>query len=188
MKVIRADGKIDSMDLAFLEVVRERTGEDIQKCYQCQKCYLGCPVAPFMDISPNQINRMIQYGLKDRILESSTIWLCSACATCVTRCPNGIDTARVMDVLKQLAIEEGGKIKERPIAAFHSIFLSNIKRYGRLHELSMLGKLRLAAGDLLKDWKLGIRLLRKGKFKFLPSKIREIDEVQQIFERSRSRN
>ena len=145
------------------EYVTEKSGQDILACYHCRKCTAGCPVSAFMDVQPNVIHRMIQYDRKEEILRSSTIWLCAACETCGTRCPNDIDIARVMDVLKQLAVEEGVRSREKLVTAMHQSFLSGIRTRGRMHEISLIRDMRLRGGSYFKDIPLGIKMFRKGK-------------------------
>jgi heterodisulfide reductase subunit C len=50
---------------------------------------------------------MAQLGLKDRVLNSETLWLCAACFTCTDRCPQGVEVASVIRVLRNLAAEKG---------------------------------------------------------------------------------
>jgi heterodisulfide reductase subunit C len=50
---------------------------------------------------------MAQLGLKKRVLSSSTLWLCAACFTCTDRCPQGVEVASVIRVLRNLAAEKG---------------------------------------------------------------------------------
>ena len=50
---------------------------------------------------------MAQLGLKDRILNSDTLWLCAACYTCTDRCPQGVEVANVIRVFRNLATEKG---------------------------------------------------------------------------------
>ena len=47
----------------------------------------------------NQVMRALQMN-DERVLASKTIWLCSSCYTCTTRCPRGIDVTGVMDALR----------------------------------------------------------------------------------------
>ena len=93
------------------QAVLDKTGENVYLCYQCVKCSAGCPLAEYFDISPNQVMRAVQLGREDLVLNSRTIWLCASCQTCTTRCPQGIDLARIMDALKTIAVEEGIKPK-----------------------------------------------------------------------------
>ncbi len=184
METVRKDGTQDKIEPDFLGEIESRTGVSVRLCFQCQKCFAGCPVGQFMDIPPNRINRMIQYGLKDRILESSTIWLCASCETCLARCPNEIDLPKLMDTLKQLAIKEKKRITQKKISAFHSIFLSNIKKSGKLHEMSLIRSLKMRTGGLFKDLGLGIKLFFKGKLSLSSTKIKGVDEIKKIFDAS----
>lgn len=180
----------DYLDLAtdstdFLNIVNERSGQTIQRCYFCKKCASGCPVASFYDYLPYQIIRMAQFGMKNAILRSRTVWLCSTCGTCATRCPNDVDLVKVMDTLKEISIEEGAKAGQREIKLFHNLFLSSIRQFGRLHEASLLGFLKFKTGDLFKDLLLGMKLIKKGKIPLFPTKIEGISEIRELFKKSR---
>jgi len=50
---------------------------------------------------------MTQLGLKDRVLNSDTLWLCASCFTCTDRCPQDVEVASVIRVLRNLAAESG---------------------------------------------------------------------------------
>ena len=154
-------------------------------CYHCQKCVAGCPVAPFMDIQPNVIHRMLQYGQREEILKSATIWICAACETCGARCPNDIDIAKVNDALKQLAMKEGIKGEEKGMPAMHKAFLSGVEKRGRMHEVSLIRDLRMKTGGLFKDMKLGIKMFKLGKLSIFPEKVKHMDEVKRMFEKVR---
>lgn len=136
-----------------------------------------------MDILPHQIMRAIMLGLRDSVLSSSTIWLCASCQTCSTRCPNDIDIAGIMDVLRQIALAYGIKAKEPEVPIFHQTFLNSIKRHGRVFELGMMGTYKLKTRDLFSDAKLGIEMLKKGKFKLLPHRVRNLKEIKEIFKK-----
>ena len=168
----------------FHQQVKQVSGVSFDRCYQCLTCSLGCPVAFAMDYTPNQVIRMVQLGLKQRVLSSSTIWLCSACETCATRCPNEVDMVRVMDTLRQMALREGIKVKETNIPIFHRTFLNGIRRFGRQHELSMLLFLKLKTRDFFSDLTLGIKMFWKGKLKLFPPRDRSAKEVKAIFDKA----
>jgi heterodisulfide reductase subunit C len=90
------------------EISRMHGGEKLMRCFQCGTCTSDCPIARFSDTyRPRQIIRMAQLGLKDRVLNSDTLWLCAACFTCTDRCPQDVEVASVIRVLRNLAAEEG---------------------------------------------------------------------------------
>jgi len=165
----------------FLSEVTQASGEKIQACFQCQKCSAGCPIAYAMDILPNQILRRIQYGHRERVLSSKTIWICASCYTCSVRCPNNIDIAKIMDALRNLALRSGVEPGEKDIPVFHSVFLESIKSRGRVHELSLIFRLKSKTKDFLKDAGLGWKMFRRGKIRLLPSRSAGGKEIRQIF-------
>jgi len=57
--------------------------------------------------NPARIIRMALYGMKEEILKSSFIWLCSSCYTCQERCPQGVRITDFMTLLKNMAVKEG---------------------------------------------------------------------------------
>ena len=170
----------------FLEEVNSRIdGVPIQRCYHCRKCTAGCPVAFAMDYNPNTIIKMIQMGRRDEVLNSSTIWLCASCETCVTRCPNEVDIARMMDVVREMAIESGVRIKEKNILKFHEAFLSNVKMGGRINEPLMIVNYKLKSGDYFSDMALGISMFMKGKLSLLSPRTKDMKSVKKIFEETK---
>jgi heterodisulfide reductase subunit C len=90
------------------ELSKMHGGEKLLRCFQCGTCTSDCPVARFSDTyRPRQIIRMAQLGLRERVLNSDTLWLCAACFTCTDRCPQDVEVASVIRVLRNLAAEKG---------------------------------------------------------------------------------
>jgi heterodisulfide reductase subunit C2 len=161
--------------------------QKISTCYQCQKCTNGCPMTFAMDINPHQIMHSLQLGSVENVLNSDTIWVCASCETCTTRCPNEIDIARVMDALRQLSIKKGVKPAHKQVPIFHQSFLNNVKRLGRMHELSMALDYTLRSEGLKglsKQASLGLGMMRKGKMKLIPERLSAGKEVKDIFRKS----
>ena len=55
-----------------------------------------------MDYPPNAVIRLLQYGMLNEALSSSTIWVWVACNTCSMQCPMAIDIPALMDKLRHL--------------------------------------------------------------------------------------
>ena len=90
------------------EISAMHGGERLKQCFQCGTCTSDCPTARFSDsYRPRHIIRMAQLGLKDRVLSSSTLWLCAACFTCTDRCPQKVEVADVIRILRNSATERG---------------------------------------------------------------------------------
>jgi heterodisulfide reductase subunit C len=90
------------------EISKMPGGEKLKQCFQCGTCTSDCPIARFSDsYRPRQIIRMAQLGLKNRVLSSDTLWLCAACYTCTDRCPQDVEVASVIRILKNVAVQRG---------------------------------------------------------------------------------
>lgn len=154
---------------------------DVQTCFQCGRCSAGCPVADFFDLQPMEVVRLAAYGMEERLLNSSTIWLCASCDTCATRCPNAIDITGLMDVLRELALRKGITPAVPQVPAFHGSFMDSVKRWGRTYEIGMIGAYKLRSRDFTGDMKLGFSMFLKGKLNILPQGIDGKPEIREIF-------
>ena len=169
-------------NLAFIGQVSELSQQNVGRCYYCLRCTAGCPAAYAMDYAPAQMLRLVQLGQKEALLHSSAIWLCIGCETCGTRCPNEIHAGAVIDALRQMAVAEGVPAAERSVLKLHEAFLNSIRRFGRLHELSMLLEHKVTSRDLLSNLDMGVEMLVKGKIHPLPKRIQGMAEVKDLFE------
>jgi len=167
---------------AFFEDIGKESGQNVNLCYQCRKCTAGCPVADEMDLTPTQVIHAIRLGRRNMVLDSKTIWLCASCETCTTRCPQDVDIARVMDAARILASREGKPCKVHDIPAFHKSMLENIRIFGRMYELGLVGTLKLRTFKFTQDMFMGIRMFLKGKLKLIP-RIAGVIETNRIFSR-----
>jgi heterodisulfide reductase subunit C len=155
-------------DSSLLLEVDQMSREKIQNCYQCQKCSAGCPLNFAMDILPNQMFRHIQYGHREKVLTSKTIWLCASCHTCSVRCPNSIDIAKVMDTLRSMSLRYGFTSGEKKISLFHKFFLGLTKYTGRTWEPGF-ALYELKSGGLGGFMGWGLKAVLRGRMGFFPT-------------------
>ena len=165
----------------FALEVQRRSGENVFRCYYCQKCTIGCPTAYAMDYQPAQVLKMIQLGMREPLLKSSAPWLCVGCDACGTRCPNELRLAPVMDTLKYMALEAGYSLPEAKVYALHRSFVNSIKVFRRLHEATMLAEYKLRSRDLFSDLDLGVLLFLKGKIPILPERVKDMGQVKELY-------
>lgn len=156
-------------------------GLEPARCYQCGKCSAGCPMAAETTLRPHDVMRLVNLGQEERLLADPAIWLCLTCETCTERCPNGCDPARVMDALRELALERVPQRVPRPLHAFHTAFLEQIAATGRMFELGLVLRYKLKTGDLLRDATTTPALLTRGKLKVMPPTIDDVADVRRIF-------
>lgn len=160
--------QVESKSFEFSEAVKAAGGLDVNWCYQCGKCASGCPLSTKMDLTPTQLIHAAQLGLKELVYNSKTMWLCSSCQTCTTRCPQGVDIAEVLATIKILMQHDKKKPQLPDVLKFNKEFLRNIKWFGRTYELGMVAMLKLATWNLTQDIGMGLKMLKKGKFNIFP--------------------
>lgn len=167
---------------SIVKQIENTAGFKLSRCYTCGKCSAGCPAASFMTIKPHQIIRYLQLGFIEDIKKEKSPWLCVSCETCTTRCPQGVDLAKVMDVIRNIFsnvdVPQTTKIK---IA--NSLFLENIKNYGRQFELGLALNFNIKSRQPFKDLSLGPKLFLKGKLTPFPYKNENLAQIQRIFQR-----
>jgi heterodisulfide reductase subunit C len=139
-----------------------------------------------MDYPPHQLVRGVQLGLEEVVLSSRAIWLCTACEACSTRCPQNVDPAGVIDVLRQIAYARGVHAPAGGVSALHRTFVDSVRRWGRVYEVGMMASYDLYSGHLIKDAWLALRMLLRAKLRLLPSLTGKDREVTKMFERADS--
>jgi heterodisulfide reductase subunit C2 len=181
-------------DYSFLDKVEAAGPFSAAECFQCRKCTNGCPASFAMDIYPDQVIRMAVLGFKEEVLRCNTIWVCAACETCSTRCPNGVQIAELMDCFKEMAIREGITPAQPRVAAFHKSFLENVRMTGRVFEGGLLPLYWLRSGQLggmlwngalARQVRLALGLFRRGRLSLLPTRIKGKAEVSDILSSSK---
>ena len=168
-------------DEAFLREVEAESGQKVTNCYQCGNCTAGCPCGPEYDLQVSQVMRAVQLGNKEMALSSRSLWLCVSCSTCTSRCPNNIDVAKVMDVLRHMAWKEGKT--NYAMASFWQSFLTTVRHFGRTYELGVMAMFMARTGRVFTDVDLAPRILPKQKLPFKPHTIVGKDAVARIFKR-----
>ena len=176
--------QLNNVQTDFAENVGYLARFNMKDCYVCGKCTAGCPMDYMFDISIHRIMHLVQQGHKDKALSAKSIWLCVSCETCSTRCPKECKPATVMDVLREMAINEN-KLpeEERQMLEFHKSFLQSIKRYGRVLEIDMIRDYKFQTFTFFNDVEFGPSMLLKGKLKFFPNKVKDIKTIKKIFRR-----
>jgi len=161
------------------------TGLNPAKCYQCGKCSAGCPMASEMEFGPHQVIRLVQMNQPQKLFSDASIWLCVTCETCTARCPNSCDPARTIDGLRELSVKRSEDPRNaRRVKAFNEAFLDQVRTFGRLYEMGMIGDYKLRTFALFDDVTSAPGMFARGKLKLVPKMISAEGrkQVQRIFD------
>lgn len=122
---------LNKLDLEFKNRVAEQPGgEGLKACFSCKAWTAVCPIQPLdKRYDPRKIIRMVLLGMKDQVLGSDFIWLCSSCYSCQEVCPQNVRFTEVMYAIKNLAAQEAcippGLTAQRSL----------LRKHGRLYEV-----------------------------------------------------
>lgn len=137
-------------DKAMVKRIGQQAGVNLHNCYQCGKCSAGCPMAEAMDISPQQVMRLLQIGRLEEVLQAESPWVCAQCNTCSSRCPQNIDTAAVMREVRR-ASHDTGHHKLHDSNTFETLFIKGIASKGRSNEQYLAAKYNMQSGHFIQD-------------------------------------
>jgi heterodisulfide reductase subunit C len=171
----------------FLEEVQHiPAGERISRCIQCGTCTGSCPVSYTMDVSPRELIALFRAGEMETIMKSRTIWICASCYACTTRCPSGIKITDIIYALKRTAMEKQYKGKAPQVQVLASLFVETLKKYGRLHEGTLIRKYytKTNSWKLLGLIPLARRMRAKGRVELFPKRIKGRKALARIIEKA----
>jgi heterodisulfide reductase subunit C2 len=179
--------RYDAEQAAFYrEKLVERVEADVRDCYQCGNCSAGCPAAFTFDYTPNQVMRMLQVGLVDRVLDSKAVQLCVQCLTCSARCPRNIDIAGIFEDLKTIATAQERDVPEHA-KTFNKAFMGAVARFGQLPEMYMMAMFYMGTMNpkmAMADMGVVAPMLTRGKLKILPHRAKGTAEVSRIYKKT----
>jgi heterodisulfide reductase subunit C len=89
-----------------------------------------------------------------------------------------------MDRLRQTALKTHVPPAERDVPLFHKAFLDSIRSHGRVHELSMMVRYKMATRRYFDDMKLGWKLFTKGKLRLFPARVADRKGIKDVFSRT----
>ena len=125
---------LEDLDPRFRgEIAAEPGGEMIRFCFQCGTCTASCPVRAVEErFNPRRIIRMALMGMRNEVLTSSFVWLCSSCYACQERCPQGVKITGIMGAIRNIAV------KNRLVPAMFAGQVASLKAHGRVYEVGEL--------------------------------------------------
>jgi heterodisulfide reductase subunit C len=164
--------------------------EQLKSCIQCGTCSGTCPLSIYMDYSPRQVMALVRADFKNEVLSSRTVWLCASCYACTVECPRQIRITDIMYALKQRAIREGVYPKRFPIPILAKEFSRMVRSKGRITETLLVMRLFLKANwrAVFQSWRLGLGLIRTGRFVARHERIERRAELARMLDAAANSN
>jgi ferredoxin len=93
-------------DPRFINDLRKYGGENLKKCFQCATCTATCPLSTEENGFPRKQMLLALWGLKEKLLEDPSPWLCFYCGDCSERCPRNADPGETMMAMRRYLTSE----------------------------------------------------------------------------------
>ena len=124
---------------SFLKEVEANVeeGDWVKMCMQCGVCAGSCPMGPYWEHTPQELFMMIRAGKREEVLTSDSMWMCTSCYNCVSRCPRELPITHIMHGLAHYAKRLGIAPKNQPTVKFSQLFWDNLMNKGRVNELKL---------------------------------------------------
>ncbi len=112
-------------DESFVKELKELGAEELKECIQCGKCASTCPMAlSGLEFFIKRIIHAANLGLRDILLEDSSVWGCQSCNRCVEVCPMDVVPYEVIQAVRRAAM----KVESCPANTYEG--LRNLYRFG----------------------------------------------------------
>ncbi|MFW9832447.1 MAG: CoB--CoM heterodisulfide reductase subunit C [Candidatus Thorarchaeota archaeon] len=97
----------EDIDTEFVDKIVKSGADRIRTCIQCGTCSSVCPSGRRTAFRTRELIRKALLGLKDEVLSSPDLWLCSTCYTCLERCPRQIKVTDAIIIMRNMAVDDG---------------------------------------------------------------------------------
>ena len=141
-------------------------GDKVQMCIQCGVCAGSFPMGSHWEHTPQKIFMMIQANQREALLSNESMWMCTSCYNCITRCPSKVPVSHIMHGLASYAMRLNLVPQTQPTARFSRLFWNNLSSNGRVNELKLGLSLYFTNGfskgvkTTLDKQKLALKLLK----------------------------
>jgi heterodisulfide reductase subunit C len=129
-ETLESEKEFITPDPEYTAFLIEQGAKTLNLCFQCGTCTGSCTSGRFTAFRTRKLVRRAQLGLRDQILPSDDLWMCTTCYTCYERCPRGVEIPDIIFILRNLAVQAGymgeahKKVAELLIKTGHMVPLS----------------------------------------------------------------
>ncbi len=89
------------VDTHLMDEIKAYGAVDIEACFNCGNCTAVCPLSTDATPFPRNNIRLLQVGLRDRLLDSIDPWLCYYCGECSQTCPRQAEPAEAQMAMRR---------------------------------------------------------------------------------------
>ncbi len=98
-------------DIEFKSKLKKVSKSSLNECMQCGTCSVVCSLAPEEKPFPRKEMIWAGWGMKDKLIGNTDIWLCHQCGDCSTYCPRGVKPADIFSAVREISYQHYAKPK-----------------------------------------------------------------------------
>ncbi len=102
----------EDIDPDFVDKIVEAGAGRIRTCIQGGTCSAVCPSGRRTAFRTREVIRKALLGLKDEVLASPDLWLCTTCYSCLETCPRQIKVTDAILIMRNMAVDHGFMLPE----------------------------------------------------------------------------
>ena len=124
----------EDIDPDFVDEIVKAGADRIRTCIQCGTCSSVCPSGRQTAFRTRELIRKALLGLKDEVLSSPDLWLCSTCYTCLERCPRQIKVTDAILIMRNMAVDhcfmlhQHKKASQKLLSTGHAVPINDANR------------------------------------------------------------
>ncbi|MGQ9498081.1 MAG: 4Fe-4S dicluster domain-containing protein [Desulfotomaculales bacterium] len=98
---------LSEAELGLVDEIKTLGGEELLECIQCAKCAAACPmVLAGFSFFNKRVIQAILLGLREPLLDDSSIWACQSCNRCTEVCPRDVKPFEIVQAMRRVAVRE----------------------------------------------------------------------------------
>ena len=104
--IVRSVKVMTLIDPDLIDEIKSFSTSDfnVSACFNCGNCTAICPLSDDADPFPRNLIRYASVGLKEKILGSDQMWLCSYCNDCSDTCPRDAEPGEFVMAARRWAM------------------------------------------------------------------------------------
>ena len=166
----------------LVEEIRDITGVDLGACSSCASCRVPVELKSALDLSPDNLVRLILDDKRDVVFASKTIWLLSGCMGRSIVCEKGVRLGKALAGVRKLAGGSDIREAEPEIGSLKTLLGAYILGHGRISQRWILRHMRriLGAGATESATEAGqeLAMMLRGKLRLFPQKVKDLAAVR----------
>lgn len=163
-----------------------RANVKLHECYQCGKCTAGCPMAHAMDIMPPGAGPLYAIG-NDGGDPGLQVYLAVRLLPHLRGALSPLHRHPVPHGALRQAAQGRGKIGVKTVDMFSSIFMQNVKMFGKSHEVLLEGMYNMTTGRFMQDMDSVPHMLKNKLVGIEPHTTNHPEEIKAIIEKALER-